>query len=111
MRNEIAIDKIIAYADKILAYSKGMDYEQLVGNTIVLEACIFNLSQIGELANKLDADFKEKHNHIPWKQIKGMRNKIVHEYEGVNFVLIWETIEDLPAFRESLMQIRRKNNN
>ena len=110
MRNQIAIDKIIVYVDKILTYSKGMDYEQLINNMVVLEACIFNLSQIGEVATKLDADFRAKHNHIPWKQICGMRNKIVHDYDGVNHTLIWETIEDLPAFRESLVLIRRKNN-
>ena len=107
MRNEIIISKMIGYSNTIMEYSK----EQFIRNPIVRDACVFNLSQIGELATKLDADFKAKHNNIPWKQICGMRNKIVHDYEGVNHILIWETIEDLPAFRESLVLIQHKSHN
>lgn len=60
----------------------------------MVEACIFNLSQIGELANKIDTDFEENNPSIPWRIMYGLRNKIVHDYEGVNLVLIWDIVKD-----------------
>lgn len=79
MRNEIIISKMIEYADKISAYTLEMNYDSFSKNSLVVEACVFDLSQMGELANKLEASFVEKHNNIPWKQIYGLRNRIVHD--------------------------------
>lgn len=73
---------------------------------LLTDGCVFNLSQLGELATKIDADFMEDHNEIPWKQMRGLRNKIVHDYEGVNLFLVWEIIsEDLPELKEMLENI------
>ncbi len=73
---------------------------------IVIDACVFNLSQIGELASKLDDEYKQNHKSIAWNQIYGLRNRIVHDYEGVNLKLVWEIIEsDLPKFRDDLKKI------
>ncbi|CCQ97091.1 conserved hypothetical protein [[Clostridium] ultunense Esp] len=49
---------------------------------------MFNLSQIGELVNKLDKEYLSKHHGIPWFKMRGLRNRIVHNYEGVNLNLI-----------------------
>ena len=66
-----------------------------------------NLSQMGELANKVDDMFAGEHPEIPWKYIYGLRNRIVHDYEGVNLKLIWEIIkDDLPSLCEKLRKIR-----
>ena len=51
---------------------------------MMVEACVFNLSQISELASKLDDDFVNKYPEIPWLKMRGLRNRIVHDYEGVN---------------------------
>ena len=72
-----------------------------------MEACIFNLSQLGELAGKVDNEYREIHREIPWSQIYGLRNRIVHDYEGVNFMLVWEIISnDLQELREILISIK-----
>ena len=92
MRNEIIISKMIEYADKISSYTLEMNYDSFSKNSLVVEACVFDLSQMGELANKLDDAFVEKYDNIPWKQIYGLRNRIVHDYEGVNLKLVWEII-------------------
>lgn len=103
MKNDIIIQKMLAYALKIIDYTRGMGYEQFKGNPMLIEACVFNLGQMGELAGKVDAEFAEALPDIPWKQLKGLRNRIVHDYEGVNPILIWEIIEnDLPALAEIL---------
>lgn len=78
-------------------------------NSILVEACVFNLSQIGELANKIDKDFEENNSSIPWRVLYGLRNKIVHDYEGVNLVLIWDIIkEDLPELNTQLVELNQK---
>ncbi len=94
MKNRTVVEKIIKYADKILDYTKNMTYADFVENSILVEACVFNLSQIGELANKIDNDFEQAHTNIPWRMMYGLRNKIVHDYDGVNLVLIWDIVND-----------------
>lgn len=67
----------------------------------MVEACIFNLSQIGELVNKLDKEYIMEYPEIPWLKMRGLGNHIVHDYEGVNLKLIWEIIDmDMKILRE-----------
>ncbi|MCC8105483.1 MAG: DUF86 domain-containing protein [Clostridiales bacterium] len=109
MRNEVVVSKMLTYIDKIQRYSNGMTYDTFVENDLVLEACVFNLSQLGELANKVDQEYKKKHSEIPWSQVYGLRNRIVHDYEGVNLQLVWEIIsDDLPELKESLQVIKEQ---
>lgn len=103
MKNKIIIEKILKYISKITDYTQNSEYDDFIGNSILVEACVFNLSQIGELANRIDKDFEENHKSIPWRVMYGLRNRIVHDYEGVNFVLIWDIVkDDLPELYEQL---------
>ena len=106
MRNNIIVSKMIVYIDKIFSYSNGYDYQSFSQNTIIVDACVFNLSQLGELTTKLDKDFTLMHPDVPWNEMRGLRNKIVHDYEGVNLKLVWEIVsEDLPELKEKLKNI------
>lgn len=106
MRNNIIITKMLGYIEKILSYCEGINYESFVSNSLLTEACVFNLSQLGELTTKLDSEFTAKYPDIPWNQMRGLRNKIVHDYEGVNLVLVWEIISsDLADLKEQLKRI------
>lgn len=61
---------------------------------------------MGELTNKLDNEYLNKHSDIPWFKIKGLRNQIVHDYEGVNLKLIWEIIDvDIKILRKQLLKL------
>ena len=106
MKNNIIVSKIILYIEKIQRYTCGMNYDNFIKNEIIVEACVFNLSQIGELANKIADDFKTNNMEIPWKQMYGLRNRIVHDYEGVNLILVWEIISyDLPELKQKLERL------
>ena len=73
---------------------------------MLIEACVFNLSQLGELANKIDEEYEKAHSDIPWRQIYGLRNRIIHDYEGINLKLIWEIIkDDLPDLVTQLLSL------
>lgn len=109
MKNKIIVEKILKYISKILDYSKDITYDDFINNPILVDACVFNLSQIGELANKIDMDFEENNSSIPWRVLYGLRNKIVHDYEGVNLVLIWDIVkEDLPDLNDQLNELNQK---
>lgn len=103
MKNEIMIQKMVGYLEKIQTYTGRMEYKDFICNDLVIEACVFNLSQLGELSNKLDDDFQKANSEIPWRQLYGLRNRIIHDYEGVNLKLVWEIIsEDVPGLKEKL---------
>lgn len=106
MKHEIIVQKLLGCTDKILTYCAGMDYDAFSKNTMLTEACVFNLGQMGELVNHLEKDFTDAHPDIPWRYLYGLRNRIVHDYEGVNLQLIWEIIhDDLPRLRDQLQRI------
>lgn len=109
MKNKIIVEKILKYISKILEYTKDTKYDAFISNSILVEACVFNLSQIGELANKIDKEFEESNPSIPWRVMYGLRNKIVHDYEGVNLVLIWDIVkEDISELGAQLEELNKK---
>lgn len=106
MKNEKIVLKIINYIDSIIKYTDNIKYNEFINNSMMVEACVFNLSQIGELVNKIDKQFIETYSDIPWFKVKGLKNRIVHDYEGVNLKLIWEIIDiDIKVLREQLKKI------
>ena len=106
MKNEHIVEKMLGCISKISEYTKHIDYNSFEKNSMVVEACVFNLSLMGEYAHKAEQEFCELYPEIPWNTIYGLRNRIVHDYEGVNLILIWEIIkENLPELEEQLRRI------
>ena len=91
---ELLIEDIIKSAEKILKYTTGVTFEEFEINDLLIDAVIRNFEIIGEAANRLPEDFKEKHNHIEWYRIRGFRNRIVHDYAGVDNSIVWSIIEE-----------------
>ncbi len=86
------LQKIIIHAQKVMAYIKECNtYECFAADEMRVEACVFNIMQIGELAHTdLSQDAKDYIYTIPWHKIYGLRNRIVHGYETVSMIVIWE---------------------
>ncbi|NCC75648.1 MAG: DUF86 domain-containing protein [Clostridia bacterium] len=106
-KDKRVIDKIMHRIQLILQYCEGLHYEQFTQNTMISEACVFNLLQIGEMCNKdLSDELKKKYGNVPWRQIYGLRNRIVHGYDEVQLNIIWETIQDdLPILMNDFADI------
>ena len=97
---------MLGYTGKLMDYCSGYTYETFIADMKLVEACVFNLSQLGELCRIVDDAFAQAHSEIPWREIYGLRNRIVHDYEGVNLRLVWEIIsEDIPALRDTLQNL------
>ncbi len=106
MRNEIIVKKMLAYFEKLIRYCDGYSYENFSKDLKLVEACVFNLSQLGELCHAVDDDFAAAHPDIPWAEMYGLRNRIVHDYEGANLMLVWEIIsEDIPELKKLLQNL------
>ena len=75
-------------------------------NEVLVDSVMFRLIQISEHSNKLTEDFKLSNSSVPWKALKGMRNRIVHEYGDVELGVVYQTItEDIPLLCEMLEKI------
>ncbi|MEE0954270.1 MAG: HepT-like ribonuclease domain-containing protein [Eubacterium sp.] len=106
MRNNIIVSKLIRLISTINSYCDGAEYDDFKENSMLVEACVFNLSQMGELVSKLDKEFERQYPEVHWRQLYGLRNRIVHDYEGVNLQLVWQIIEeDLPVMKNQLLHI------
>jgi len=91
------------YAVQAIQFKGDMDFSEFSVDVKTISACVFHLSQIGELAGRLGSDFIESTDHIPWRKIRGMRNRIVHDYEGIQLNIVWDVLVDfLPGLVESI---------
>lgn len=88
---------------KIEEYMKDLSFDEFSSNTMVIDAVIRNFEVIGEASKHLPAHLKSLHKDIPWKEMAGMRDKMVHEYFGVDLDIVWKTIKDrLPELKQAL---------
>jgi uncharacterized protein with HEPN domain len=69
-------------------YTAKLSFDEFSNNFMVIEACLYNIQIIGEAVNQLPEDVKNDNQHIPWVLIKGMRNKLIHEYFGTDLPVV-----------------------
>ena len=106
MQDEKTLEKLISLIDKIEQYCQNIDFAAFSSNEILTEACVFNLVQLGETSHKISDEFKNLHSEIAWRELNGLRNRLVHDYQGVNLNLVWEIIStDLPTLKEQLKNL------
>ena len=105
-KDRIIIQKIISYINDIEGFIKGIKPLDFLEDKKTVTACAFTISQIGEIVKEISDETKNNYPKIPWNSIKGMRNKIVHDYENVDLSVLWGTIkQSLPELKEQLKDI------
>ena len=83
-----------------------MTYEEMTGDRKTSYSVAHCLEIIGEAANRLPKDLREKYTEVPWPQIISMRNIIVHDYSGVDYLTVWQTLkESLPELKPQILKI------
>lgn len=94
---------------KIEEYTQGIKYEGFLDNHLIQDGAIRQIEIIGEATKRLSTEIGERHHEIPWKDIAGMRDKLLHDYLGVDLDAIWETVEkDIPALKKRLRDVIEK---
>src|ERR1044072_277857 len=85
----ILLEDIMLAIQKIGRYTSQMDHDLFLSDELVIDGVARNLEIIGEAARQLPEDFRRTHSQIPWTQIAGLRNRIVHDYFGLDLQIIW----------------------
>ena len=91
------LEKILTDLDFILEHMAGIGKVELAKNEVLLDSMLFRLIQIQENAKKLTGEFKQNRKNIPWTDIAGLRNRIVHDYGNVDLSVVYDTLTvDVP---------------
>ena len=98
------IEHINECIDKIKRFTSQLTRENFNNNEMVQDAVIRNIEIIGEAAKQISNQFRDQYTDIPWKEITGMRDKLIHDYMGVDTETVWNTVRtDIPIL-EKLFQ-------
>lgn len=86
--DSLLINDIIESGEKIISYIGGMNFDEFMRDSKTVDAVIRNFEIIGEAANRLTEDYKQKHFDIDWHRLRGFRNRIVHDYMGIDYSIV-----------------------
>ncbi len=102
----IYLRHILDAISRIEKYTQNIEYENFINNPLLQDGLIRQIEIIGEATKMLSDEVKLKHSDIPWKDIVGMRNKLLHDYFGVDIDAVWETVKkDIPVLKNKLKNI------
>jgi uncharacterized protein with HEPN domain len=101
------LQDMLGATEKVAAFVQGMTRGQFLEDERTQFAVVRGLEIIGEAAKKIPASVKAKHPQVPWREVARMRDKLVHDYFGVNAEVVWKTaLEDVPRIAISLRDTR-----
>ncbi len=90
---KLLLTDILNSVEKIKSYTESYTFDTFIQDSKTLDAVIRNFEIIGEAANRLPEDFKDSYENINWFRIRGFRNRIVHDYMGIDFQIVWTIID------------------
>lgn len=91
----IYVGHILTCINSILDYTTGMDSDAFLRNKLVQDAVLRNFEVIGEATKQIDDFFRVKYPHVPWRRMAGLRDKLIHDYMGVDLWAVWQVIIDI----------------
>ena len=103
---ELLLEDMLESCDRILEYTQGLAFDDFKKNYLVVDAVVRNFTIIGEAAGRIPDEYRKKHSEIEWDRIRGFRNRIVHDYFGIDYQIVWLIIENnIPELRELIKKI------
>ena len=103
------IHDILASIKEVDDFTKGMTFDDFCKDRKTTNAVIRSLEVLGEASRKISDDIKSKATNVPWAKMTGMRNKLIHEYFGVDLEIVWTVIkEELPPIKPFIEQLTRE---
>ncbi len=109
----LLLEDMLQSAQKIKLYTEGFDYDSFLADNKTIDAVVRNFEIIGEAANRIDEDFRNNNPEIEWKRIRGFRNRIVHDYFGIDYAIVWNIvatyINELIDWHETIIDKNQAN--
>ena len=103
---KLLLQDILEAGQKILSYTTGMSFDDFLNDEKTIDAVVRNFEIIGEAAQRVADDFKSEHPEIDWRRMAGLRNRIIHEYFGIDYKTIWKIKEEnIPELLDYVQQI------
>ena len=100
------LNDILSSIFEIEEFTKNLTFDKFVKDRKTVNAVIRSIEVMGEAAKNIPEPFRKKHPKIPWKKMAGMRDKLIHEYFGVDLEIVWKMIENnLPTLKSSFNKI------
>jgi len=93
---------ILAETDYLLATSDDLTFDAFVTDETLQRAFVRSLEIIGEAAKKVPDSFRAEHPHIEWRAMAGMRDRLIHDYFGVDFEIVWDVVQN------HILELRRQ---
>lgn len=104
--NFVFIHHIVDAGDRVIRFVKGFSFETFNKDEKTISSVLYEIAVIGEAAKHTSQEFRNKYPQIPWRNIFGMRDKLVHDYMGVDYQEVWKTaIYDIPELIKILEEI------
>jgi len=93
----------------IFDYTEGLVYSDFLEHTMARDAVLRNIQVIGEATKRLSDGLRQNYPDVPWREIAGMRDKVIHDYFEVNYATVWDVIQaDLPQLFHQVQAILEK---
>ncbi len=104
------IDDMIAFAQKVIAYTHALDQAGFVVSGLNYDATLRNLELIGEAATHIPEDVRSANPRIPWRLIIATRNRLIHGYLGIDNDTLWSiVVSDVPALLAALIEFKNRS--
>lgn len=102
----VYINHILKAINRIEEYIQNVSHDEFINNNLLQDGIIRQIQIIGEASKKVTGEFKKKNNEIPWRDISGMRDKLIHDYFGVDVDAVWYTAtSDIVLLKNMILKI------
>lgn len=104
--DSVYLSHILNSIERIEEYTEGMEIDDFLSRSLVQDGTIRQIEIIGEATKNLSKNLREKYSNIPWSDIAGMRDRLIHHYFGVDLKAVWSTVKaDIPALKSEILVI------
>lgn len=104
--DSVYLQHILDAIEQIEIYTSSKSYDEFLRERLIQDGVVRQLEIIGEASRNLSSEFREQQPEIPWRQIIGLRNRVIHAYFEINLTIIWEVIQnDLPPLKKKLTKL------
>lgn len=92
--NKHYFQDMLDYAKSSLEFTSGLQFEELLMDKKVIFATVRALEVVGEASNRISEEVKEKYPFLPWIEMRGLRNRIIHNYDDIDYEIVWKVFKN-----------------